>query len=109
MAQAVQRGISRLAQAATLAVAAATLAGVLDVAEEVAAAVAVLGEAVAAVAAVAAVVAASPAADCPSKRSMVCLGRAGLPGHLRWQASLVYRLRPAFRLLLSWQWIDCPR
>jgi hypothetical protein len=84
-----------------LAVAAATLAGVLDVAEEVAA-VAVLGEVVA-------VVAASPAADCPSKRSMVCLGRAGLPGHLRWQASLVYRLRPAFRLLLSWQWIDCPR
>ena len=106
------RGISRLAQAATLAVAAATLTGVLDVAEEVAAAVAVLGEAVAAVAAVAAVVAvvaASPAADCPSKRSMVCLGRAGLHGHLRWQASLVYRLRPAFRLLLSWQWIDCPR
>jgi predicted ATP-dependent serine protease len=89
-----------------LAVAAATLAGVLDVAEEVAAAVAVLGEVVAVVAAV---VAASPAADCPSKRSMVCLGRAGLHGHLRWQASLVYRLRPAFRLLLSWQWIDCPR
>jgi hypothetical protein len=89
-----------------LAVAAATLTGVLDVAEEVAAAVAVLGEVVAVVAAV---VAASPAADCPSKRSMVCLGRAGLPGHLRWQASLVYRLRPAFRLLLSWQWIDCPR
>ena len=104
MAQAVRRGIPRLARAALQAVAAATLAGLLDVAEEVAAAV--LG---AAVAEEVAVVAASLEADFPSKSSMVCLGLAGLHGLLRWQAWLVYRLQPAFRLPLSWRWIDCPR
>jgi hypothetical protein len=97
-------------------VAAATLAGLLDVAEEVAAAVlgAAVAEEVAVVAEVAAaeevaVVAASLEADFPSKSSMVCLGLAGLHGLLRWQAWLVYRLQPAFRLPLSWRWIDCPR
>ena len=103
MAQAVRRDIPRLARAALQAVAAATLAGLLDVAEEVAAA-----EDVAAAEEVA-VVAASLEADFPSKSSMVCLGLAGLHGLLRWQAWLVYRLQPAFRLPLSWRWIDCPR
>jgi hypothetical protein len=99
-------------------VAAATLAGLLDVAEEVAAAVlgAAVAEEVAVVAVLGkvvaeevAVVAASLEADFPSKSSMVCLGLAGLHGLLRWQAWLVYRLQPAFRLPLSWRWIDCPR
>lgn len=50
-----------------------------------------------------------PRSRLPSKSSMVCLGLAGLHGLLRWQAWLVYRLQPAFRLPLSWRWIDCPR
>ena len=109
MARAAQRAILRLARAALQAVAAATLAGLLDVAEEVAAAEEVAVVLGAAVAEEVAVVAASLEADFPSKSSMVCLGLAGLHGLLRWQAWLVYRLQPAFRLPLSWRWIDCPR